>query len=348
MRKVLIPFALMTALVFGNTLAADAGKLPPIGSLKDLPVTLVADFMDHDDIASPALPIITKDGTIFFFDQKLHQVQRTHLDNKELKPIGRKGEGPKEYYYARSMLVRDGLLYISDEKQKLLCFDLDGEYKWEKRLGKAYPRIIGKIGASFLIESTVWDEKNLVNAHGGLFLWKDGQKTTMLVSLPKCAGSATAVIGGKRVKGGAVFDIANPAMAICVDTIVTSASKNYTFDLRGLDGASKKTVTLEAPEPEMYKFAERGKGGDGHYAILDIFCHKSYIAIISSYFKNGKPRIDFFSMDGTLVKSYLMPVEIESQSNLSGKFKAAVISNGYLLYKDPDEVGFKVYRIDVD
>ena len=142
-------------LLISMPITADNQKLPPIESLKELPVEMAADFLNHDEIASPAMPVIAKDGTIFFYDSKLKQVFKTHLDNHKLLSIGKQGEGPKEYIDVRDMLIDGKYLYIIDAKQKLLCFGLDGSYQWEKRTDTQYNNLIAKKGDAFYLDRSL-------------------------------------------------------------------------------------------------------------------------------------------------------------------------------------------------
>jgi hypothetical protein len=345
--KHFILFILLVGVSF-PVLPAENQKLPPIASLKELPVTLASDFTGHEEIASPALPVITRDGNIFFFDKKLRQVFKTHIDNQALIPISRKGEGPKEYMFVIHMLIQDGFLYLSDSPGKLLCFGLNGEFKWEERTNFNLARIVAKSGDIFYLSKTSEFTKDA--AYIGIYEWKKGEKERLLNQLPMLTLICDSIINGKRTSGAGYIYIANPVFSLCKDTIIAAGSKEFTFNLLDLKGNLKKTVAVEAPEPEPNKHLKSlpGKTGD-IYPIMDIFCDPPYIIIISNYFKEGKPRVDFFTMEGKLKKSFLMPVEVDSQSSImSANTRVAAVSNSYLLYTDTQEIGFKVYRIKVE
>jgi len=68
---------------------------------------------------------------------------------------GRTGEGPKEYVYIQDMYLSDDALYIIDMKQKLLCFGLDGTFRWEIHTKKWYQRILGVKGETFYMPEKV-------------------------------------------------------------------------------------------------------------------------------------------------------------------------------------------------
>lgn len=346
--KHIIVFIVFLLLLFMVLPGETHQKLPPIDSLKELPVTPVSDFTEHEELGAPALPVITRDGTLFFHDYKLKQLFKSHIDNGKLVPISRYGEGPKEYVVIMDMLIQDESLYMIDSKQKILCFGLNGEFKWEKRMDASYVRIAAKKGDSFYLEGlSIGSEKLIAN---GLFQWKRGEKSSLVTQLPKCFFRGHSLIGGKIQKNTAVIYVAEPVFTICSDVLITAASKEYTFEIRDLKGTLKKTITVDAPPPELSKYVKRfgERAGKVVYAVMDIFWDPPYIIVIPAYFKDGKPRVDFFTLNGELKKSFLMPVIIEGQSRLKFKPRIAAISNGYLLYMDWEEVGFKVYRLTID
>jgi hypothetical protein len=321
-------------------------KLPPIDSLKELPVTLVSDFTEHEELASPGLPVISKDGTLFFYDAKLKQLFKSHIDNRKLVPISRQGEGPKEYISVMGMLIRDGFLYLLDFSGKVLCFGLNGEFKWEERTTFNFGRMVAKSGDIFYLSKK--SELSKDKFYIGLFQWKKGEKERLLTQLPVCFVRGDSLSNGKRIKGGAVMLIANPVFSLCKDTIIAAGNKEFTFDLLELQGNLKKKVVVETPPPEPNKYHKMfGAKARDIYPIMDIYSDPPYIIVISNYFKEGKPRVDFFTMEGKLSKSFLMPVEVNSQSSLTFNARVAAVSNGYLLYTDMEDIGFKVYRIKV-
>jgi hypothetical protein len=346
--KYIIVFVVFLLLLFMVLPGETHQKLPPIDSLKELPVTPVSDFTEHEELAAPALPVITRDGVLFFHDHKLKQLYKSHIDNRELTPISRYGEGPREYAGIIDMLIHDDSVYMIDSKQKILCYGLNGEFKWEKRMDASYVKIAAKKGNSFYLERlSLGNEKLIAN---GLFQWKKGEKSSLVTQLPKRFFRGHSMVGGKIQKNTAVIYVAEPVFTTCSDVLITAASNEYTFEVRDLKGTLKKTITVDAPPPELSKYVKRfgERAGKVVYAVMDIFWESPYIIVIPSYFKDEKPRADFFTLNGELEKSFLMPVIIDGQSRLRFKSRIAAISNGYLLYMDWEEVGFKVYRLNID
>jgi hypothetical protein len=356
-------------------LPAETQKLPPIDSLKELPVEIAADFLDHDDIASPAMPVIAKDGTMFFYDAKLKQVFKTHLDKHKLVRLSKQGEGSKKYIDIRDMLIDGEYVYMIDSKQKLLCFGIDGKYKWEIRTDIQYDNILAKNGDTFFLVGTSYDSSDFLFKR--LFKWRKGQKRLLVTQLPQLYYE---LMGrnprtGKRSILLSLYLFAEPVFCVCKkkDMIITAADNQYRFNLLNTNGSKIKTISIHAPAPDQNKFQKRHIEylNDKPYAIFDIFCEPPYIVIISNYFKEDKPRIDFFSMEGIIKRSFLMPGKMNPESFIStwrmegiqkrsplitvvkhlGTYisprrgQMAKIANGFLLYSDLDKKGFKVYKI---
>jgi hypothetical protein len=143
MKNFLIGLIVMNG-VFFSLLSGAVQALPEIEALPELPLTLVRDFTDVEDIASPTLPVITGEGTLFFYDYKLKQLYRTHLDSRKFEPIGRFGEGPEEYDLISDIYLAKGLIYLLDSKGKILCYDMKGTFRWEDRPGKIFNKIPGQ------------------------------------------------------------------------------------------------------------------------------------------------------------------------------------------------------------
>jgi hypothetical protein len=299
------------------------------------------------------MPVISKDGTIFFYDSKLKQVFKTHLDNNELLPIGRQGEGPKEYIDVRDMLLDGKFLYIIDAKQKLLCFGIDGIYQWEKRTDTQYNNLLAKRGDAFYLVGTSYDRSDFFDK--SLFKWIEGQKRSLLTQLPQLYAKVEArTPGNKKIKNAVgILLFSRPVFCVCKDKdmIITAANNQYRFNILNTNGDKIKTITVNAPPPDYNKYQKQSKGlfKDKPYAISDIFCEPPNIIIISNYFRTDKPRVDFFSMEGMLKKSFLMPVKMNPETIIFARGgRLAEIVNGFLLYIDLDEVGFRVYRIKPD
>ena len=337
-------------MLFCRLIPAGAHELTPIESLKELPVEMAADFFDHDEIASTVMPVITKDGTIFFYDAKLKQVFKTHLDNHRLTPLSRYGEGPKEYIDILDMLIDGEFIYMIDAKQKLLCFGIDGIYKWEKRTDTRYDNLLAKKGDVFYLVGTSYNSSDFL--FKSLFEWREGQKSCLVTQLPQLYAetSAYTIKDGKTVKMPGLLLLAKPVFCVCKDKemVITSSNNQYQFNLLDTNGSVLNKITVNAPPPGYNNFQKKFKSifRDKPYAIFDIFCEPPTIIIISNYFKEDKPRVDFFSMEGILKKSFLMPVKMNPETFTSTRRgRLAEIANGFLLYTDLDEVGFRVYKI---
>jgi hypothetical protein len=337
-------------LLLCRLIPAETQKLPSLESLKELPVEIAADFFNHDDIASPAMPVMAKDGTMFFYDAKLKQVFKTHLDNHTLLPLSRQGEGPKEYIDIRDMLIDGKFVYMIDGKQKLLCFGTDGTYKWEKRTDIRYDHILAKKGDTFYLMGTSYDRSAFLFKR--LYKWSEGKKRQLVTQLPQLYAEVGAMNpqGEKIVKAVGIFFFAKPVFCVYKDKdmIITAADNQYRFNLLNINGSPIKTISVNAPLPHYSKYQKQFIKifKDKPYAIFDIFCEPPYIVIISNYFKEDKPRVDFFSMEGILKKSFLMPVKMNPETLIfTRRGRLAEIVNGFLLYTDLDEVGFIVYKI---
>lgn len=323
--------------------AADKQKLPPLDSLKELPLKKIADFMDHDDIATSALPIISTSGDLFFFDSKHKQLFKTHLDNQKLTPISRFGEGPKEYTWILNMMYHESHLYSIDMKRKILCFDKNGGYKWERRIRDNFGlsiRLLAKIGDTFFFRNSPLGP---VDKNTGIFrLNKDAGKFELIYELPRLMGQINSIINGKEVKGGGFISLAEPVFLITGDKIISSASNNFQLNILDLKGKTLSMVTLEVPEgkPVRNKIHQMVSPKTEPYAIKEIYNAGKYIAVVSNYFKDEKPRVDFFTIDGTLEKSYLLPFK-----TMNSPLPTYSISGKYLMHTDRNEVGFTIYEI---
>jgi len=327
---------------------ADNQTLPSIDTLKTLPVELVLDLTDHPDIASPAMPVIGKKGDLFFYDYKLKQLFKTQLIDTKLIPISRSGEGPKEYVYIKDMYIADDALYIIDMKQKLLCFGLDGTFRWEIRTKKWYQKILGVKGETFyLVENDLISD----TFSWALYQWEKGEKSRFIGSWPMFYMRGNAIDeSGKVMRGGGIFTMATPPICLSLEKnlLLTAVENQYKIDFLDLNGTIKKTVRLKAQPPQLSEkqkaFGKMVK--EQIFSVMAIFCESPYIIVIANYFKEGRPRVDFFNLDGVLKHSFLMPERVDSQADIfSSQNRSAVFSNGYLLYFDPETVGFKIFRL---
>lgn len=320
-------------------LLADTQKLPDIMSLEELPLKLVGDFTGDEDIASPALPVIAEDGIIFFYDHKLKQIYKTHLENRELIPISLAGEGPKEYGAGVSdMFIDKESLYVIDWKGKLLCFGNDGTFKWEVPLRKRFNKIIGKTGDTLYLR--IIDLPNRTTMNSELYKWTGGEEYRLIKKEPVSFASIHSMVNGKLVKGGGYMFISTPVFTINGDWLLSSASHDYKLNLLNLRSKETKTIVADAPGPELNPRLKRNKSIKSKqvYSMMNVFVDGPFIFIISNYFKDNKPRVDVFTFDGKLSGSFLVPFEMKT-------FQYRVnIMNHFVLYADNDETGFKVYK----
>jgi len=339
-------FIMVIFLICNAFLIGSNQQLSPIDSLKELPVKLIVDFMKHDGIASYARPVITKEGDIFFYDRKLNQIFKTSIHNPILISIGREGEGPQEYSFVYDLFLHQDLLYIYEMKQKLLCFGINGEYKWETRTGFQANKIVGKKGDTFYFSGTskISDKK----IYSGLYTWEKGKKQKLMIEYPGVYQPMKAFINGKITNSG-FGPVAVPVYCFAEekDIILTAASTEYCFNIMDNKGDLQKTISIDAPLPEINEIVKSFKPPfkKNTYAIMDIFYQSPYIVVLSNYFKNRKQRIDFFTMDGKIEKSFLLPFQAQAREKKQTGGRIFIsVSNGYLLFTDDQEVGFKVYR----
>lgn len=318
-------------------LPAENIKLPAINSLKELPIILEADFSRDEAIASPAMPVISKDGIIFFFDFKLKQLYKTHLKNRALTPISREGEGPQEYStFISGMFISGDFVYLIDSKGKMLCFGTDGFYKWEEAIHKSFNGIKGKI-----------DDKFYLEAYGGstgsitmeLLEWTRGKNTRLIKELPLVFSRGRAIINGKLVENGGFFFIMSPVFSITGDWLISNASPEYKLDFLNLKTNESRNITVTAPKPELNEALKKNPNASTiqAYSIIQVYEAASYIISISNYFFDQKPRMDFFTLDGKLAASYLAPFKMEDVK------LPFTIQENFLIYSDPQETGFKIY-----
>jgi hypothetical protein len=326
-------------------LHAENQKIPSIDTLKTLPVQLVLDATTNEDIASPSMPVMAKNGTLFFFDVKLKQVFKTHMDNPKLIPISRSGEGPKEYAGVTSMIIENDLLYLVDWKGKILCFGLNGDFKWEEPTRKDRLDLKGKRGDKFYITAPSFQDNGQLSMD--FCEWQKGGKLRLIYRLPELIVIGSSMVNGKIIKGSAIFPVSEPVFSVWNDNLFTAADSRYKFDIRGLDGKIRKSIIIDAPEPELNESQNHFASSiEKTYALMDTYYDPPYIFVISNYFRDGKPRVDLFSSDGKLKKSFIMPVKVNCQSSMGGSDnKSAVFSNRYLFYSNWEESGFQVYRV---
>ncbi len=319
---------------------ADNPTLPAIRSLKELPVELVKDFTGNKNIASPAQPVAAGEGSLFFYDYKLKQLGKANLEDDTITAVGRFGEGPKAYAGTASLWGDEAFVYCVDRKGKLHCFDPKGEFLWEDRLDKVNPRLVG-MGNGGIFFYTFSRYSSKVRSLR-LFNRQKDKRALELMTLPVEFIAMKAYSNGKLLKGGGVMNVAVPAVALWDGMLVTSAYRDYRFDLRDLSGKQKSRVTMAAPAPQINPLWKKFKNIDVKklYAIREIYPFKSTLAVVSNYYREDKPRIDFFDKKGTLLQSYILPFKA------NGGGDSVSIQGGYLFFWEWRKTGFKIYKIN--
>jgi len=322
---------------------AEAQKLPPINSLKDLPVQLVMDTMDNEDIASPSLPEVSKDGVVFFYDFKLKQLYRTSIKNQKLFPISREGSGPKEYNGGISEILLDKeFVYTLDGNGKLMCFGINGDFKWEKQTRSPWLKFIACRKDIFYFCKTNF--KTMTDVAYSAIEWKDEETSRLIIEIPALTELGDANINGKIIPKSAVFFIGAPVFILSNNTLVVSGSETYQFDLIGLDGKLIKQVKFDEAYPQNL---DPRKIKSKQFAIEKIYPDSQYLWMLSKYYSNGKPRIDAFSPQGKLKKSFLIPLNMKQEIYEGRTYsKETKIMNGYLIYSNRAESGFKIFKIN--
>jgi hypothetical protein len=325
--------------------SGDSQKLDDLDTLKELPVELVLDFYENEDVAGASMPVISKDGVIFFYDRKLRQLFRTHIKAQKLKSVGRVGDGPKEYGGGvMSMHITDEYLYALDGKGKLLCYDLKGNFKWEEPTGGMFSNIMAKRGDSFYFMNIGFFDGSGTGM--GVIRWTKGKGKREVLQLPMQTGKGDAFVNGKLIKGGGTFFLSNPVFVVYGERVIGHAWNEYKFDIYDLEGKRKSTHRVDAPEPEANNYIKKFKASkEKAYAIMDAFVSEPYIVFISSYFKDEKPRVDYFTPEGKLVKSFILPFPVDSQLYFKHHSRVAAIAHNYLMVMDWKESGFRIYRI---
>jgi hypothetical protein len=351
MKHLLVFYLLLFLAMLSTPYRSDAQeKFPGKNTLKELPVELVLDFYENENVAGASMPVLSEKGDIFFYDGKLNQLLRTHLDDQKVIPISRIGDGPKEYGGGiHSLIVQDNFLYVLDYKYKLLCFTLKGEFKWEEPTRGVYLDIVGKYGDSFFLSRYGVDDIHAQSV--SLIQWTktdSGAEKKKLLALPMQVIRTDAIFDGKVVKGAGIYTLSKPVFSLYKDELIGAAGTEYKLDFFDFKGKPKRSIRVEAPSPEPSKMLKKMNATpENTYTVMDVFSNDSYIIVVSSYFKEDKPRIDFFSPGGKLVKSYVLPFPVDSQSRFKYKTRNATFAFNYLLYTNWRESGFRIYRYKI-
>ena len=320
-------------------------NLPPIEDLDELELSQVADFTEITEIASAAIPVISSEDKIFFFDSRLKQLFKSDLSNRKLVPLGRYGEGPGEYTGIMGLLLENDQLYFLDGHRKIVCLDTEGHLIWEEKFTPNFTGIIGKKGEAFYFTEIKTDEyRHFIM---GLNEWTRAQGSRLLCEKPIVTVQGNAMVDGKIVKGGGFFFLANPAFAHIGNILAVSASNRYEFEILDLDGNTTQTYTFKAPAPDATEMMKKLKSAESikNYAIAKILSLNEELLIVSHYYREGKPRIDRFSLSGDLLSSHILPLDFNPP------YKDVIIQSGYLVYMDRDHPGFKVFQLshkDID
>jgi len=313
-------------------------KLPLIENLDELELFPVADFTEITEIASSAIPAISSEDEIFFFDSRLKQLFKSDLSNRKLVPLGRYGEGPGEYTGIMGLLLENDNLYFLDGHRKIVCLDTEGHLIWEEKFTPNFTGMIGKKGEAFYFTEVKTDE------HGhfmmGLNEWTRARGPRLLCEKPIITVRGNAIVDGKIVKGGGFFFLANPAFAHIGNVLAVSASNKYEFEILDLDGNITHTYTFKAPDPDATEMMKKLKSAESvkNYAIAKILFLNEELLIVSHYYLEDKPRIDRFSLSGDLLSSHILPLDFNPP------YKDVVMQGDYLVYMDRDHPGFKVFQ----
>ncbi len=309
--------------------------LPPIENLDELALFPVADFTEITEIASAAIPVISPEDEVFFFDSRMKQLFKSDLSSRKVIPIGRYGEGPGEYTGILGLFLENDNLFFLDSHRKIVCLDKEGHLIWEEKFTPNFTGIIGKKGEAFYFTEIKTDEDG--HFMMGLNEWTRAQKPRLLCEKPIVTVQGNATVYGKVVKGGGFLFLANPAFAHIGNVLAVSASNKYEFDILDLDGNITHTYTFKAPDPDATEMMK--KFNIKNYAIAKILSLNEELLIVSNYHREGKPRIDRFSLSGDLLSSYVLPFDFNPP------YKDVVIQGGYLVYMDRDHPGFKVFQL---
>ena len=334
-----VSFLIIFSLFFVGCQKHAEKTLPPIESLDELALFPVADFTEITEIASPAIPVISPEDKIFFFDPRLKQLFKSDLSSRKVIPIGRYGEGPGEYTRIIGLLLENDNLYFLDGHRKIVCLDTEGHLIWEEKFTPNFTGIIGKKGEAFYFTEIKTDEDG--HFMMGLSEWTRAQGPRLLCEKPIVTVQGNAMVGGKIVKGGGFFFLANPAFAHIGNVFAVSASNNYEYEILDLDGNRTQTYTLKAPNPDATEMMKKFKSIESikNYAIAKILSLNEGLLIVSHYYREGKPRIDRFSLSGELLSSHILPFDFNPP------YKDVVIQSDYLVYMDRDHPGFKVFQL---
>jgi hypothetical protein len=313
-------------------------KLPPIENLDELELSQVADFTETAEIASAAIPAISSEDEVFFFDSRLKQLFKSDLYSQKIIPLGRYGEGPGEYTGILGLFLENDNLYFLDVHRKIVCLDKEGNLIWEEKFTPNFTGITGKKGEAFYFTEIKTDEDG--HFMMGLNEWTSAQEPRLLCEKPIVTVQGNAMVDGKIIKGGGFFFLANPAFAQIGNVLAVSASNKYEFEILDLDGNRTNTYTFKAPDPDATEMMKQFKSAESvkNYAIAKILSLNEDLLILSHYYREGKPRIDRFSLSGDLLSSHILPLDFNPP------YKDVIIQGGYLVYIDRDYPGFKVFQ----
>ncbi len=321
-RKILI-------LILASFMVAFCGKkLPPLENLKELDLQPVADFTSREDVGRVSDADITDDGKLVFFDaRKGLEV----VEGDSLRTIGGFGQGPGEYTYITSLWVEGGKIYTLHVEDKIIVYSLDGKVLWQRRLPADLDRIVGEIGDRLLLSGTFFSEKG---GKGDLYLWGKDAPLTEILQLPVATFSQRR---GKRIE---IFIISRPVYALIGDRIFASASPSYQFSFYDLKGRKLKTVKFKAPAPTVPILRKiKNARNVEPFSVLYAAACGGKLCLITGYYRKNHPRFDVFTSQGEYLRSYILPLKYEY---IGYRFK---IRKGYLFYINPDDTGFRVYRL---
>ncbi len=341
MRRILIAIAALAI-----ALASCKREAQKAGELETFKLKKVADFTSREDIGVVLEATISPPERIFFFEAGRGLIFGLSLSSpQKMVQIGKKGEGPGEYAGLSSIYAEDGKLFALDSKSKILVYSYEGKLLFEQKFKTdlRWGKFVGKLGEEMLFHSIHF--KDLVNPYLVLYEWKEGEDPKKLMELP-----AVAEIKKREVKGKVMFQIfflSFPTYALVDGNLLYSASSSYSLHLRSPDGKTIWEASLKAPPAEVPPFLRKfwKKSKKKFYPVITAFQCRERICVLSNYYKDDKPRLDVFSMQGKFLRSYLFPLKIERPVTYPIR-----VQGEYLLYFPNGEegTGFVLYRLPED
>ncbi|MDD8032114.1 MAG: 6-bladed beta-propeller [Acidobacteriota bacterium] len=343
MRKIKQLCFLATLILVTSWLALLGGvqsseTLPDIKSLPELELKLVLDLADHPDVGLPVVGRITPQGEFVFFDSRLRQVMIMSLDGQSIRTIGRFGEGPGEYQRVRDILVDADSILILDGRGLLIEYNREGTLQHEMKLPFGCSKILGRSENAFYLVGRSASADEFFERVA--IKWTEGAEAKTLCKM-KAELVRTMAYGddGKKLQAGGLVSASEPAFAFLGDRIAAAAGSHYLIQFFDLSGKERTVWKVEALKPEFSGslsgfFKDRAQA----YAIREIFVLPDRLVVVGNFYRDGKPRLDCFNLQGKLTSSWLIPLADDPPSSHSS------IEPGYLIYFSLEE-GCRIYRI---